>query len=559
MRDSADLTGGSIGRLSWSARPDQPSCGGEPPSGCSVFTVAKDDRVFFGGNDDYIHPDSTYWVEPGRGDDYGVVWIGTPDNVQQGVNEMGLAYDANGLPEVAMNPHRERLPWSGGITSPQMHVLHECATVEEVIEWVQTHQVYPRMNDQKQFADASGDAVLISPGPDGELVFTRKPRGDGYLVSTNFNVIHPEHGYGYPCSRYETAQGMLSQLVEGNGALTVQDAAGVLDAVHQEGGTSWTIESLVADLPNGEIYLYYFYQFDRPVVLNVADELAHPRAPGPLSALFPDDVQQEAARRYTRIKAQANRCRWAGMAWAGSVFACTVLLLVFSQAKWRTLLFWAPVVIVLGPLGFLAWLIAGRGQKPSGWRAVLLETAGDVVPATVAFAAYLALALAVPAIMGNGAAQLGLILGLPLALSWLIYQGPLLAWAARRSYLRILWERFPHALVAANLGMAGVNLFAVPLINASLRTCSIFPSPGWSVGTLWAIVAGGALLGGLLLSLHQLWAARCGLVAWRVLAVGEGEVRSGSWRKLWWWVLLSYLVLVAGMAASIVLQQALST
>ncbi len=52
----------------------------------------------------------------------------------------------------------------------------------------------------------------------------------------------------------------------------------VLDAVHQGGGTSWTIESLVADLPNGVIYLYYFYQFDRPVVLNVADELAHPRA-----------------------------------------------------------------------------------------------------------------------------------------------------------------------------------------------------------------------------------------------------------------------------------------
>ena len=37
--------------------------------GCSVFTVAKGDRVFFGGNDDYINPDSYYWVEPGQGDD----------------------------------------------------------------------------------------------------------------------------------------------------------------------------------------------------------------------------------------------------------------------------------------------------------------------------------------------------------------------------------------------------------------------------------------------------------------------------------------------------------
>jgi hypothetical protein len=183
-----------------------------------------------------------------------------------------------------------------------------------VIAWVQTHQVYPQMNGQKQFADASGDAVLISPGPDGELVFTRKPPGDGYLVSTNFNVTDPSHGYGYPCQRYETAQGILGQLVEGNSALTVQDAAHVLDAVHQEGGTSWTIESLVADLPNGMIYLYYFYQFDKPVVLDVAQELANPRAAGPLSALFPDDVQEEAARRYQHIEAQASRCQWMGIA-----------------------------------------------------------------------------------------------------------------------------------------------------------------------------------------------------------------------------------------------------
>ena len=35
------------------------------PSKCSVFTLAKGDQVFFGGNDDYIHPDSYYWVDPG--------------------------------------------------------------------------------------------------------------------------------------------------------------------------------------------------------------------------------------------------------------------------------------------------------------------------------------------------------------------------------------------------------------------------------------------------------------------------------------------------------------
>jgi CubicO group peptidase (beta-lactamase class C family) len=61
------------------------------PQGCTVFTVSKGDRVFFGGNNDWIDPDSTYWVDPGGVTGYGTIWIGTPDNVQQGMNEKANA------------------------------------------------------------------------------------------------------------------------------------------------------------------------------------------------------------------------------------------------------------------------------------------------------------------------------------------------------------------------------------------------------------------------------------------------------------------------------------
>jgi hypothetical protein len=57
-----------------------------------VFTIARGERVFFGGNDDYINPDSYYWVDPGDVNHYGVVWIGLPDNVQQGINDRGQAH-----------------------------------------------------------------------------------------------------------------------------------------------------------------------------------------------------------------------------------------------------------------------------------------------------------------------------------------------------------------------------------------------------------------------------------------------------------------------------------
>lgn len=54
----------------------------QPPEGCSVISFSKGDSVFFAGNDDFINPDSYYWVEPGDSARYGVIWIGWPDNPQ---------------------------------------------------------------------------------------------------------------------------------------------------------------------------------------------------------------------------------------------------------------------------------------------------------------------------------------------------------------------------------------------------------------------------------------------------------------------------------------------
>lgn len=535
-----------------------PSCSPNPPSGCTVFTASQGDRVFFGGNDDYINPDSYYWVDPGGARGYGAIWIGTPDNVQQGVNEMGLAYDANGLPRVDTNPHPERKFVLGGYTSYPIQILRECATVAEVIEWVNTHRWHSYMHDQMQFADASGDAVIISAGLDGELVFTRKPPGDGFLVSTNFNVADPSNGYGYPCWRYETAQRLLDQLVSQEYELTARDAASVLEAVHVEGGASWTIESLVADLPKGVVYLYYFYQFDRPVVLNVAEEIANPRNPGSLSKLFSDEVQQEAARRYQRIRAQAGRCQWLGIAWFGIVLASLIPLLISSRNENQLQLFWTLVVIILGPLGLLVWLVARRKRWASTWPAVLVEMAGDVMPTVIAFMTMLVVVITIPAAGATVPVQISLMFGLPLLVGWLVFQGPLLASATQEGYSRTLGQRLPQAWVVANLGMAGINAVAAPLANLSTRICSIFPLPLWTVTAWWAIVVLGALVGGLLLLIFEGWAVRRGFRAWSVLASEEGEVVSPPWRKLWWWILLSYVALLGGIVVSAFMQQLLS-
>jgi hypothetical protein len=311
---------------------------------------------------------------------------------------------------------------------------------------------------------------------------------------------------------------------------------------------------MVADLPNGIVYLYYFHQFDKPVVLNVVKEIVSARAGGPLSKLFPEDVQQEATRRYQRFQAQRERYQVVGKVWLGVVAVSLAALLVFSIKQRKGWVFWIPVVIILGPLGLLIWLAAGRKRRPGNWQTALVEATGDAIPAVVGYIAAAVGLVLVPRASGSTLSQGVLFLGLPLLIGWLIFQGPMLAFATGKGYLRCLLQRLPHTWVTVNLGLAGIFAVATPLIVASIQ----LPLPPWIVTAWWAFAVGGALVGMLLLVLYDSWSVRRGYLGWHVLAWGEGEVTSAPWRKLWWWILLSYGAVIGGMAGSAFIQQLMS-
>jgi hypothetical protein len=386
------------------------------------------------------------------------------------------------------------------------------------------------------------------------VVFTRKPPGDSFLVSTNFNVANTSNG-NYPCERYETATKLLTKLVDQGGGITAEDAASVLQAVSTPGGSAWTLESLVADLPHGLVYLYFYRQFDKPVVLNVAEEIAHPRPQSRLSKLFPEEVRQEATRRYQRALSNQDLCSKIGKAWAGLVLASLLLLILFSLRKPRRLVFWFLVTLILGPLGLLIWLVAGRHQKTNSGQAALIEAIGHLPPVTMSFAVILVVFIVAPQAQANSVLMILLVFILPLLLAWLFYQGPLLAMAARRSYLRTLAQRLPAVWLTANLGMGCLTALTTPLVNRISLTCSVMELSIWTLVSIWTAIVAGAYLGFVLILIYENWAVHCGCRAWSVLATGDGEVSTPSWRKMWWWVLLSFAIVIGGVVVNNLLQQ----
>ena len=513
------------------------SCDEQPASGCTVFTLEKGGQIYFGGNDDYITLDSYYWVDQ-RGDgQYGVIWVGPPDNVQQGVNEKGLAYDANGLPSVYTNPHPEREPVPGGYVDYVIHIMRHNSTVEEVIDWIQSHQRPDFMRDQLHFADASGDAVIVSPGQDGELIFTRKPPRDAFLISTNFNVADPNHGN--VSWRYSTAEQVLGELIDRPGGLTPLDGASVLEAVHDEGSGGWTRSSMLADLPNGKVYLYYFYQFDSPVILDVADQLTNPPAPGPLSELFPQDVQEEAERRYQRLQSIPARCRTLGIGWFALVAGSLIGLAAFGGTSRTASLFWWLVVLILGPAGLAAWVISGRRGAEAGGQRALLEVTGDLTPTLLSFLLALIVANATSSNPPSDGMYLLLLIGMPLVVSLFAFHGTLLLPIANTSYLRLIWRRLPHVIVASILGVAGLTALAIPLAEWSASTCMVGDLNISTIGVIWASMAIGSLAAALLLFAYQAWATRRGFRAWSALGSADAVFSTPGWRQLWWWILLA--------------------
>jgi hypothetical protein len=281
------------------------------PGSCTIFSASIGEKVLFANNEDYYKPKTYLWTEPATEGNYGCLYLGFKDYSHQGgINEKGLCFDANALPQSMINPHTELLPpphyeppyQNYKIWTPVL-ILRKAATVEETIEIASKYQRknwYPDngyISYQLNFADAKGDAVVISVDEFGELAFDRKKLGNNYLVSTNFNKSNPENALDYPCNRFDKTEEMLKKIQVEND-LTVDYFKSILDMVHQKGIFNTTLYSNIFDLKNGVVYLYHWHQYNEVVVLKVHEELAKDSTMVRIKDLFSKKTVQKASIEY---------------------------------------------------------------------------------------------------------------------------------------------------------------------------------------------------------------------------------------------------------------------
>ena len=254
---------------------------------CTTFMATDGHLALLGDSEDagMNHPlaghpaDATVFFRIGAGSDYGRMhlgwlWQGEQVSFQAGMNDQGLAYALTAVPNTPMNPHPER-PFTHGRDSFYDRILREAATVDEAIQETMEFD-FTSCWFQIQFADASGQSAILSPGSNGEFAITRKAPDESALVASTFNTAEPDHYIGKDSfRRYTQASAALEKSTKE--ALSLGNFTKALRAVDRHGpylfNQSYTMYSTIYNLTGLEATIYVLSCYESPIMINLREAL----------------------------------------------------------------------------------------------------------------------------------------------------------------------------------------------------------------------------------------------------------------------------------------------
>lgn len=250
----------------------------ETSRACTNMFVAADGARLVASNLDCNNYFPRIWFVPAADNQYGRYCYGTDGDqriAEGGVNEHGLFIGVNALEEETGWKPNPELPdweeWTGWYgTGVPDGILARCATVEEAVTVFEMYNLFTLNRVKFLMADAGGVSVVVE-WSDDTLAFSYRAEA-AFQVSTNF-VSAGRADEDVSCERYRIARRMLS---DGSTPATVDGLRRVLSATHLEFLTP-TVVSTICNLSTGELYVYYFHDYEQVVAFDLRKELARPR------------------------------------------------------------------------------------------------------------------------------------------------------------------------------------------------------------------------------------------------------------------------------------------
>ena len=226
---------------------------------CTIFYAHKDGIILTGSNEDWKDPYTKFWIYPPEPGKYGWIKFGFGSGFPQGgMNDQGLCWDATSGPYLEMPFSEAHKTLLQGPVMQQ--VIETCSTVSEAQDLFDIYYCQDQYKAQYLVGDSSGKSMIV----EGDHIIQKEKF---YQVLTNFYQSHPELG-GYPCWRYD----MATSLFESCSSLTPYFAGEVLASTHQNGKYP-TQYSIIYELKDCRVYLFYYHNFEEFLTIDLQKEL----------------------------------------------------------------------------------------------------------------------------------------------------------------------------------------------------------------------------------------------------------------------------------------------
>ena len=251
-----------------------------PINACTVLYYSDGNIILVGNNEDWPEPFTKIWYIPGEESKYGVVYFGWDGQPQGGMNAQGLFYDFTATPFLKVTTSEGKPFYEGNLIHKMMQ---ECANIDEAIELLNGYNLKFLERSQLIIGDANGKSAII----EGDSIIYKN---GNYQICTNFSQSQYRKEE-YPCDRYKKADKMLK-----NNKVDLDLIRNILNETHNEEKYK-TQYSNIYDLKNKIIYLYYFYDYDNPIKIDLQTELQKGKRTIEMHELFPTNTIAENYRK----------------------------------------------------------------------------------------------------------------------------------------------------------------------------------------------------------------------------------------------------------------------
>jgi len=240
---------------------------------CTVFLASDGVNVLAGNNEDVGYLPAWIAFLPSEPAKYGRVVLGIEGVPQGGMNDQGLLFDCLTVDQDWAFPRLFRALPKGVFT---LEILETCSDVDDVIEYLRSHQFPGPHRYQYFFGDRHGNAIVFEGN---EIVHKRGAHHIAVNVRQSEEVDMDRRS-----QRFATATAMLSA----PDTITQDLVRDTLAAVHfEDSGGFATLYSTAYDLVHRTITIYFYGDFENPVQLQLDEELETGPRVVPLAELFP--------------------------------------------------------------------------------------------------------------------------------------------------------------------------------------------------------------------------------------------------------------------------------